>query len=81
LTQVVQIGIAILIGVVILALGRWGIRVLATPIPDEPDPEDVMEVERHYRCTVCGLRLTVTHAQGEEVVAPRHCREEMVEEG
>jgi len=80
LSQVIQIAVAVLIGVVILALGRWGIRVLATPIPDEPDPEDIVEVERHYRCTVCGMRLTVTHAQGEDVAAPRHCREEMVEE-
>jgi len=29
---------------------------------------------------VCGMRLTVTHAQGEESAAPRHCREDMEEE-
>jgi hypothetical protein len=80
LTHVVQIAIAVLIGLAILALGRWGIRLLATPVPSEPDPDEIVEVERRYRCSVCGMRLTVTHAQGDEVVAPRHCREEMEEE-
>jgi hypothetical protein len=79
LTQVVPIAIAVLIGVAIFALGRWGIRVLATPIPDEPDPDEMVAVERRYRCTVCGMRLTVTHAQGDDVAAPRHCREDMEE--
>ena len=37
-----------------------------------------MEVAVDYKCTICGLRLTVTHAQDEdEVAAPRHCREPM----
>ena len=80
MSHVVTIVIAVLIGLVILALGRWGIRVLATPVPDEPDPDDIVEVERHFRCSVCGMRLTVTHAPGEDMAAPRHCREEMEEE-
>lgn len=80
MTEVVQVAIAILIGAAIFALGRWGIRVLATPVPREPDPEEIVEVDRHYRCTVCGMRLSVTHAQGDEVAPPRHCREDMEEE-
>ena len=80
MTQILQIAIAVAIGVAILAIGRWGIRVLATPVPAEPDPDEIVEVERHYRCSVCGMRLTVTHAQGDDVSAPRHCREEMEEE-
>ena len=69
--------VAVVIGVVIMAASLWAVRLLATPQPPEPDPEDILEVEAHYRCTVCGLRLTVTHAQDEDAAAPRHCREDM----
>jgi hypothetical protein len=69
--------IAVAIGVSIMAVSLWAIRLLATPPPPEPDPEDILEVDVNYRCTVCGLRLTVTHAQDEELSAPRHCREDM----
>lgn len=69
--------VAIAMGVAIMAVSLWAIRLLATPQPPEPDPEDVHEVEVRYRCTVCGMRLTITHAQDEEPDAPRHCREEM----
>ncbi len=77
MSQAVQIGVAIAIGVAILLTGRWGVRFLATPIPEDADPDDVIEVEATFSCTICGLRLTVTHAQGDDVKAPRHCREEM----
>lgn len=55
----------------------WGVRMLAIPVPPEPDPEDVGEVDQLYKCAVCGLRLTVTHAQSDDIEAPRHCREDM----
>jgi len=64
-------------GVVILAVGIWMIRLLAMPTPPEPDPNEVVQIDIDYRCTVCGLRLTVTHAQDSELKAPKHCREEM----
>ncbi len=70
--------IALLMGAAILGAAVWAIRLLATPPPPEPDPEDLVEVEVAYRCSVCGMRLTITQAQGEDVKAPRHCREEMV---
>ncbi len=75
--QAVQVGIAIAMGVAILLAGRWAVRLLATPVPEGADPDDVIEVEAAFSCSVCGLRLAVTHAQGAEVQAPRHCREEM----
>ncbi|MEE9582210.1 MAG: hypothetical protein V3W36_04645 [Acidimicrobiia bacterium] len=77
MSQAVQVAVAVAMGLGILFLGRWGIRLLATPAPEEVDPDDVIDVEALFICTVCGLRLTVTHAQGEDVDAPRHCREEM----
>jgi len=72
--------IAVALGVSVFAAGLWAVRLLARPVPAEPDADEVIEVAVDYRCTVCGLRLTVTHAQEEsEVTAPRHCREPMVE--
>jgi hypothetical protein len=72
--------IAIALGVSVFAAGLWAVRTLARPVPSEPDPDQVIEVAGDYRCTVCGLRLTVTHAQDDAgVTAPRHCREPMVE--
>ncbi len=71
--------IAVAMGVAIYAGAKWMIDLLATPPPPEPSPEDLVEVERKYHCTVCGLRLTVTHAVDERGKAPRHCMEEMDE--
>jgi hypothetical protein len=70
--------IAVAIGVGIMAFAIWAIRLLATPPPPEPDPEDLIEVRQDYRCTVCGMRLTITAAQDDDAAAPKHCREEMV---
>ena len=66
-----------IMGVAILSAGVWGVRLLARPIPPEPDVADLTEVEVGYHCTVCGMRLTVTRIQGDEDKPPRHCREEM----
>jgi hypothetical protein len=74
----VNVLIAVAIGVVIFGVSLWVIRMLATP-PVDIDPDEVEEVDVDYRCTVCGLRLTVTHAQATEQAPPRHCMEEMVE--
>jgi hypothetical protein len=71
--------IAVAIGVAIIAVTLWVIRLLLTPQPEDPDPDAVQEVAVDYRCVVCGMRLTVTHAQDAELDAPRHCREDMVE--
>ncbi len=74
----VQLVVAIILGVAIFATALWMIRLLSIPAPSEPDPEDVHDVEFDFKCTVCGLRLTVTAAQDGEIAAPKHCREEMV---
>lgn len=71
--------IAVGIGAAIIAVTLWVIRLLLTPQPEDPDPDAVQEVAVDYRCVVCGMRLTVTHAQDAELDAPRHCREDMVE--
>ena len=71
--------IAVAIGLVVFGVSMWAIRLLATPPPSDPDPNDAIDLSVDYRCTVCDMRLTVTRAQGSEHEAPRHCREEMVE--
>ncbi len=76
-SDVLQIILAVLIAAGVWMSGRWAIRLLSQPGPEEPDPDDIVDVEVAFRCTVCGMRLTVTHAQGADVVAPRHCREDM----
>ncbi len=70
--------IALAIGGTILAAGFWTVRLLATPGPEEPDPEEVVPVFVGYVCRVCGMALTVTQAQDAEPEPPRHCREPMV---
>lgn len=75
--QLIQVGIAVTIGAVILMLGRWGIKMLVTGGPPDVDPAEVVDVEIPFRCVVCGMQLTITHAQGGEVAAPRHCHEPM----
>lgn len=55
----------------------WFIRVIATP-PPEIDPEEVVEVDQDFRCTVCGAEITMKVANIRELVPPKHCREEMV---
>jgi hypothetical protein len=74
-----QLAIAVAIGVAILGITLWVVRLLLIPQPGDPDPEHVKEVAVDYRCVVCGMRLTITHAQEEHPEAPRHCREDMVE--
>ncbi len=71
--------IVVAIGIVIFGGAVWAVRMLAIPLPPEPDVDDVVEVSVDYRCIVCGLRLTVTHVHEEELEAPKHCREEMLE--
>jgi hypothetical protein len=47
--------------------------------PAEPDPDDVVPVDLHFRCVVCGAEVVMTAAQADhDIEAPRHCREDMV---
>ena len=71
-------GIVIAVSIAIFAAAVYVANIIGMPVPDEPDPDDVTEVDVSYACTVCGMRLTVTHAQDDEAAAPRHCREEMI---
>ena len=77
MSDLIRIGLAVLIAAAVWMTGRWAIKVLSQGGPDEPDPDHIVDVEVAYRCTVCGMRLTVPKARDDPLVAPRHCREDM----
>jgi uncharacterized protein (UPF0254 family) len=72
-----EIMIAVVVGAVIFVGTVVVVRMIANGPPPEPDPDSVHEVEANYRCSVCGMRLTVTHLQDAAPEPPKHCREEM----
>ncbi len=75
--SIVQILIALAIGVGIWVVSMKALRILSTP-PPEVDPEDAVAVEdQDYRCMVCGTEVTLRVANPGEASPPRHCREEM----
>jgi hypothetical protein len=69
--------IAVVIGYLIWRVSLALIRMMSTP-PPEVDPEDIMEVDQDYRCTVCGAELTMKAVNVQDEAVPRHCREDMV---
>ncbi len=74
----VRVLIAIAIGYGIWRVSFGMIKMLATP-PPEIDPDDIIETDQEYWCTVCGTGVTMTIANATaESKAPRHCREPMV---
>jgi len=69
--------VGIVVGAVIFFGAVVVVRTIANGPPPEPDPDSAHEVEVNYRCSVCGMRLTVTHLQDAAPEPPKHCREEM----
>lgn len=69
--------LAIVLGYFIWRASIAVIRMLSTP-PPEVDPENVVEVDQDYKCSVCGAELTMKAVNPEEDKPPKHCREEMV---
>ncbi|HEV2311258.1 MAG TPA: hypothetical protein VGU73_12120 [Acidimicrobiia bacterium] len=73
--------IALVAMVLIYTIGAATLRKFKIA-PQDPDPEQVVQVNARVRCTVCGAEVTMTAAQaGDELDAPRHCREDMVRVG
>lgn len=78
---IVRIVIALVAMLVIYAVGAGILRKFKIA-PSDPDPDQVVPVDARYRCAVCGAEVTMTAAQaGDELDAPRHCREDMVRVG
>ncbi|HUO46300.1 MAG TPA: hypothetical protein VM470_05660 [Acidimicrobiia bacterium] len=68
--------IALAIGYLVWRLSMGAIRMVSTP-PPEIDPEDVVDVDQDFRCSVCGAEVTLRVANVTEMKPPRHCREDM----
>ncbi len=69
--------IALLIGYVILKIGIATVRSASGgQLPgDQPEPEDVEELEVFFVCAECGTEFRVTRLGQAQV--PRHCGEKM----
>lgn len=74
---VIQILIAIAIGVVIIWSGLAVLRALAQPMPEPPPPGELRKVKITFRCSMCGTEVRMTVAPDEDPPPPRHCLEDM----
>jgi hypothetical protein len=71
--------IAVVAAVTIYVLGAAVLAKFKISPPSEPDPDQIVAVDARFRCIVCGAEVTMTASQqDEEIVAPRHCREDMI---
>ena len=70
---VIAIGIAFLI----IKIGIFILRSLATPLPQPPPPGELRKVKPLYRCELCGAEVRMTTAAEENPDPPRHCMEDM----
>jgi hypothetical protein len=68
--------LALALGLVIWRVSTAVIRMLSTP-PPEVNPEDIVEVDQDFKCSVCGAEVTMKAINPQEDKPPRHCREEM----
>jgi hypothetical protein len=74
--------VAVLAMLTIYLLGAGMLRKFKIAPDQEPDPDQVVEVNARFRCIVCGAEVTMTAAQDAAALeAPRHCREDMVPVG
>jgi hypothetical protein len=74
---IVHIGVAVLIGLVILWLGIKALRVASAGgrVPERAEVEDVDDLDVYFVCANCGTEFRVTRLG--EVQVPRHCGEKM----
>jgi hypothetical protein len=71
--------VAVVAALAIYLMGASVLRKFKIEPDEEIDPEQTVPVDLRFRCIVCGAEVTMTAAQaGDDVDAPRHCREDMV---
>lgn len=71
-----DIPLALILGYLIWRGSIAVIRILSNPPPDV-DPEDVVQIDQDYKCSVCGAEITMKSVNPQEDKPPKHCREEM----
>jgi len=70
---IVAIGIAFLI----IKIGIFILKSLATPPPEPPPSGELRKVKLLFRCEFCGAEVRMTTAAEENPDPPRHCMEDM----
>ena len=73
----IRLVIAILVAVVLIRIGLFVLRSLATPVPEPPPSGELRRVNLRYRCSLCGAEARLTRAADQVPEAPRHCMEDM----
>jgi hypothetical protein len=73
----IKIVVSVVLFLVVLRVGLWGLRVIAQPAPAPPPPGELRKVNVRYRCSVCGMEMKVMLSPDQEPEPPRHCMEEM----
>ena len=73
----ISILIAIAMAFVIFKVGYALLGSLGSPMPEPPPVGEMRRVKLTYRCPQCGMQLRVTQAPDQEILAPRHCMDEM----
>ncbi|MDP9075437.1 MAG: hypothetical protein M3N98_14990 [Actinomycetota bacterium] len=74
--MVLKIIIGLVAFAVIMRIGVFVLRALATPVA-VPDQGELRRVNLRYLCTICGAEVKMTKAGEDLPAAPRHCLEDM----
>jgi hypothetical protein len=69
--------VSVLMFLVVMAIGVFILRALATPIHEPPPPGEMRKVNLRFRCSLCGAEVRMTAAAEDEPEPPRHCMEDM----
>ena len=72
-----KIVVAIAIAFLIIKIGVFILKSLATPPAEPPPPGELRKVKLLYRCELCGAEVRMTAAAEENPEPPRHCMEDM----
>ena len=74
---VINVLIAIAVGVLIMRIGMKMLSGFATPPPEPPPAGELRRVKIMYRCEICGSEVRMTVAPEQDPDPPRHCMDEM----
>jgi hypothetical protein len=74
--MVFKILVAVVAFALIMRVGVFFLRALATPAP-VPDEGELRRVNLKYQCTICGAQVRMTKAGEDLPPPPRHCLEDM----